>query len=305
MTAWALSVRQPRFPSDDWSGVTTRVTYDIDPAVFYRARLTLLTPYADLAAQYERGAGLTLGGGAGSLLDLALAAPALLPALAPLTLRYQRLRFEQGWVALSNSGALRERQAFRTQLDEGEARWRTLDAPRGALWVTARYQSRAMPRQIYLTEEVTTGVDEQGNETSSGVYYDVSEQLLWTPTATLELGVQAALRPAESLEVTLGLGVGGGGYELRTPLGGALLDEGRLASLSFNVGAELCFPLSELLALKVAYDLQGQALSPMGLPAGLERALSAEAGADLEGLSLSFHTVDLLSRLWLSLALTL
>ncbi len=296
MTAWVMAISQRREEADDWSGVTSSVRYRVDPTAFYRARLTLLTEYADIALQYELHAGLSLGDGSGSLLDLALAAPALIPALAPLSVRYQRLRFEEGRVDLNLGGAPTERQTFRTQLDEVEARWQVITEGEGAAWVTGRYRASAMPRQIYLTESATAG---------SQAHYDISDQLLWVPATTVELGVQGVASYEDALELSFGVSLGGGPYELRTPLEGTLLDEGHLLSASFQLGAALRVPLSELLALKVAYDLRGQLLSPLGLPDALERELREDPSVGLTNLSLGFHTVDLLNRFWLSLALTL
>lgn len=296
MTAWVMAISERRDDGDDWAGVTSRVQYRIDPTAFYRARLTLLTAYADIVAQYELHSGLNLGGGSGSLLDLALAAPALIPALAPLSLRYQRLRFEEGRVDLTVDGLPTERQTFRTQLDEAEVRWQVMDQEQAGIWVTGRYRESATPRQIYLTEAITS---------DSSAHYDISDQLLWVPTTTLELGLIASVSQSEALDVTFGIGLGGGSYELRTPLEGALLDQGSLMSLSFQLGVSLTVPLSELLALKVAYDLRGQVLSPLGLPKELERELREDPTVGLSDLSLGFNTIDLLNRFWLSLALTL
>ena len=77
-----------------------------------------------------------------------------------------------------------------------------------------------------------------------------------------------------------------------------------MAILGFKAGVHYELPLASFISLKASYQVQGRAFSPNGLPDQLEQELTDEAW-NLDGLHLSFGTVDLLHRVGLSLVLRL
>ena len=307
MTAWLYDVKPMRSESDDWSNVTKSAKYRIDPTAFYRLQLTALTRWIDVSVQYELHSGLSLGTGGGSLLDLALGLPELVPFLSPLSLHYQRLRFERGEANLEVHGLLIERQRFRSEIDQFELRWLTLGGASSALSLTGRYHQRALPRQIYLQERVVI-VDDFGDEEgeSFDAYYDISDQLLYVPTESYELGVLAELNLFSSLHFALGAGIGFGSYELQTPLEGQKLDSGTLFSLGVDCALRAHIPLLDWLELTLAYEVKIASLVPLGLPSKLNRELKSEFAqegeeVDLSDFSLSFGSLDVLQRFWMGL----
>jgi hypothetical protein len=253
----------------------------------------------DLNLTYESRLGLSLLGERGSLLGLALAAPALIPQLAPLSLHYQRVRFEEGEVSLQDERAgIVERQTFRIALTDYELRWAL--TPSGGISLTGAMRERAAPRHIYLMETLSGG----GEGESYSRYYGISDQLLWTPSSTLDVGLAFHHQLTEDFSLEAACALGGGSYELLTPLEGSKLDQGRLFTFSFRAGLHYEQAISERVTLKASYSLQGQHLGPIGLPDEIERSFKAE-GVTPGDLSLSFGTLDLLHRGWLSLIITL
>ena len=295
-TIWSFKSPLLETSSDDWSEVSRRASYQIKPSLFYRGQLRLYSRLIDLSITYASREGVSFLGSEGSLLDLVISTSSLVPALAPLSMHLQRARFTQGQVTLNQDqiGAI-EHQIFSMEVNRYEARWQ-LDAG-GAIGsaVTYAYDLRALPRQIYLEERIQISDQE-----SAYAYYDISDQLLWTKSELYEIGSVIDLPIGEQLQFTLGAGLGFGSYDLLTPIEGVLLDEGSLLSFSFKAGAKYSLPLSSWLSLCTSYELSGLGLGAVGLPSKLKRELSAD-GVDLDGLSLSFGTVDFLHRVWFSL----
>jgi hypothetical protein len=250
----------------------------------------------DLSAAYESEEGVSFMGDQGSLLELGLGLPSLIPGLEPLSLRYQRVRFEEGSVSLHDErrGDL-ERQRFEMKLDDYELLWTIPSDQALAVSFVGGYHERAMPRQIYLQEYIDLNEDE-----SYSAYYAVSDQLLWVPSQSVDLGFRVSVFPMERWGVNLALAIGGGAYQLLTPLEGEQLDQGWLATLSGGAGLQYELPLSEWLDLKLSYQAQVNLLAPMSLPDKLRRELKSE-GLDTSGFSMSFGTLDVLHRLWCSL----
>ena len=157
------------------------------------------------------------------------------------------------------------------------------------------YDQRALPRHIYLEERL--GLNAEDNYS---IYYDISDQLLWTPINSYDLGAELKAGLTAHLQITLAAFIALGSYELLTPLEGDLLDQGSLVLLGFKAGLNYEVPLASFLSLKASYQVRGRAYSPTGLPDQLEQELSEEL-EDLDGIHLSFASIDLLHRVGLSL----
>ena len=305
-TLWDFNSPLIRSNDDDWTESEAEARYQVSPQVMYRGQLRLYSRFIDLDINYESKAGLSFLSEQGTWLDLAFALPELIPALAPLSLSYRRVRFANGKVDLINwnTGPV-ERQKFEMYVDRYEARWVLMESltqrlsPPNRLYLFFAYDQRAIPRHIYLEERVR--IDE---ENSYSVYYGISDQLLWTPIDSYDLGTEIRAGFGSHLQVNMGVSVGLGSYELLSPLSGELIDKGSLAILGFKAGVHYELPLASFISLKASYQVQGRAFSPNGLPDQLEQELTDEAW-NLDGLHLSFGTVDLLHRVGLSLVLRL
>ena len=305
-TLWDFNSALSKSEQDDWESAEAEARYQISPSVMYRGQLRLYSRLLDLDINYESKKGISLLSEQGSWLDIAFALPTLVPVLAPLSLSYRRVRFADGQVDLNDwqEGVI-ERQKFAMHIDRYEARWLLLDGPeqhdisRSQFSLFFAYDQRALPRHIYLEERVRLNKEE-----SYSVYYGISDQLLWTPSDSYDLGAELRASLSQNLQVNFALSLGLGSYELLTPLTGKQLDHGSMAVLGFKAGLDYELPLSRFLSLKGSYRVEGRALSPTGLPQQLEQELEAEEW-NLDELSLSFGTVDLLHRFGLSLVLRL
>ena len=293
-----LSFNAPRLETqdDDWSTVSRRGRYHVDPSLFYRAKLNLYSRYIDLSVHYEGREGVKFLGDQGSLLGLIFAIPELIPDLAPLSFHLHRARFTQGSVSLFEEqvGQI-EQQIFSMEVNRYEARWRQSSFEQVDLSVLFAYDLRALPRHIYLEERVKLNEQE-----SYSIYYDISDQLLWTRSALYDFGGEAIIPIGDHLRLNLGAAIGFGSYELRTPVEGELLDEGMLLGFSLSTGLDCEYPLLSWLSIRASYQLRVLGLSPVGLPTKMEQEFKSE-GLDLEDLALSFGTADLLHRAWFSL----
>ena len=299
-TLWSFDAPQLRTSSDDWSLAEASPKYRVQSTLLYRGDLRLFTSLLDLSAAYESRAGVSFLGARGSLLDLATSIPQALTGLESLSFHYQRVRFEEGEVTLNDEryGAL-ERQRFAMKLDDYELRWAQLLDPTLMLTFKGAWRSRAMPRHIYLEERVNEG---EGDAYS--VYYAISDQLLWVPTQVIDLGLSALMRLSAALTIEIGAGLGGGDYQLLTPLEGELLDGGELLSLSTSWGVSYDLPLTPWLDLRCSYHGQLLFLEPYELPRGIKKDIQSE-GLDDDPFTLAFGGRDLLQRFWLSLIIHL
>jgi len=294
-TFWMFSGFQYRSSKDDWSEVFTEVEYDVEPEYLYRLRLSALTRWTSISMAYETKQGLSFLDDRGTLLDLLIA----FPWLDRWSTRYRRARFDAGEVKLFDELGLVEVQTFRFEIDQYELHY-ALDGPRGvAFSVFGRYQERAMPRQIFL--KYSTPDDDENEE--GDIFFDVSDQLLWVPTTVGELGLSiASAGQSSGFSGHFDFAFGLGGYELRTPLAGVLLDEGSLATVSAGAGLAYLLPMGRYFALRFAYALRMHVPLPIGLPEKMEDRLDDEF--DASDFSLSFGGSDILQRSTISLIMT-
>jgi len=296
-TLWSFSAPQMRSFDDDWSLAEASPKYQVSPTILYRGDLRLFTRLIDASVAYESRSGLSFMGEEGSLLDLAFSLPRLLPELDPLSLHYRRVRFAEGHVSLTeHGGAEIERQRFEMALDDYELWWSLGELPQTSVTLKVGWHERALPRHIYLQETVNAGEDN-----SYSIYYAISDQLLWTPSQSLDVGVNMTLH-LDPLTIALGGSLGGGSYELQTPLEGERLDQGSLLTLAGSWGLHYEQPLTSWLSLRLSYEGWLLALEPLSLPAELKRELRVD-GEDLSDLSLSFGSRDLVQKFWLSVLL--
>lgn len=293
-TLWIFDAPQLRSESDDWSDAQASPQYRVNSTILFRGDVRVFTRWIDLSAAYESRAGIQFMGDQGSLLDLATSFPRFFTALDPLSFHYQRIRFAEGHVTLEDErvGDL-ERQRFSMRLDDYELWWDFNLELDTKLTFKIAWRERAMPRHIYLEEHRSDGEDQ-----SYSAYYAISDQLLWTPTQTLDFGLNALVH-FEPFIFEMGGGIGGGVYELQTPLEGTLLDEGSLMSLFFSWGFHYEYPFADWVIMRLSYQGQLLSLNPLSLPNRIKHEVEKEI--DTSDLSLSFGTYDVLQKLWLSL----
>jgi hypothetical protein len=302
-TMWQFNSPLLKSSDDDWSEVDTKAVYQITPTILYRGQLSLYSRWLDLSVSYETKTGVKFLGEKGSLLNLAFALPDLIPTLAPLSLSYQRVRFAEGVVSLKDSGfGTIERQGFEMDIDRYEGRWLlNHGASQGlsTMSIFMGYDRRGVPRHVFLKENISLGEGE-----SYDIYTDISDQLLWTVSKIWDVGLALHIQASDSISLLTDVSVGFGSYQMFTPLEGISLDRGDLIGLGFKVGVEYAVPITPWFTLKASYMVKGRGLVPVGLPNRLTEELIREE-VDIDDLSLSFGTIDLLQRAWVSLVFNL
>ena len=278
----------PKTSSGDWDGVTHIADYHIPATPSYRALVNLSTRHGDLSVSYQAREGVDFLGSGGSLFDIMVA----VPWLERWSLGYKRVRFEEGSVTLKNRGMPIEQQAFSFEASEMRLSYQALDLGGAGLQVWGRLHERGLPRQLYLAY--------QADSEDAITYYDISDQLLWVDASAIDIGFEigGGSEGEAGWMWNFGMGLGGGTYELRTPLGGAGLDRGSLLSIPLYGTLSYRLPLSASTGLKFNYHCAALFLEPLGLPDQLEDELSEEE--DISGLSISFGSIDISQHLWLS-----
>lgn len=279
----------PQRLGDSGGDIMYRAEYRVSPSVSYQAMMTLLTPYAAVSVGYVGREGVSFMGAEGSGLDVKLA----VPWLARWSVGYQAVSFKNGAVRLLEDNTPIERQSFTFEATEYRLQYQAVQHRELSVALWGRWHQRGLPRQIYLAESL--------GEEEPTLYFDISDQLLWIESRAIDVGFEVSGYSAERSGWlwSFGLGVGGGGYELRTPLGNSGLDRGTLLTLPIYAKLGYRVPLNDVLGIKFDYSLELLMLEPIGLPDQLERELEEEG--DISGLSLSFGSLDVSQRVWMSL----
>ena len=286
MTWWRYDPISAHGDDPVFDQVTTEEIYDIKAIDMMRIAGDLETPWFRLALAYEtdRGFGVV---DPSLLVDLAL----VVSGLEDVTFKLTTLDFNSGTVRLVSreDGSTLQRADFSVQMTTAELRYRILDA----LFIYGRFTDYALPRNVYLRENMGTSEDPWYH------YYQISDQLLRVDTevGSVGLGGEGRVGDPSATQLIFGgyFGVGLGPYRLTTLYSEDRLDDGWLAEVRF--GAELA--IERHLLGPLSAGLRGTAslflLSPLGLPDGVEEDLESE-GIDTGGFSLSFGTVELLSQ---------
>ncbi len=266
----------------DWAGVTTTEEYEIDALHLYRAALAFRTSLLRLEVAYESDRGFDLGGPPSSLLDLALNLAAL-PWLDGLTLAYRDLDFRHGEARLLSraDGTELERAPFRVTLRQGELRY-TWDS---GLHVLGRYMAYALPRNVYLREDVD----------GFPVYHQVSEHLHQVDADLWLVGAGFGTRAGPGWDAGIRLAIGVGPYDLNALDTGERLDEGLVAGTFAAGHLGYRWQLAPWFSVGLKDEIALSALQPLGLSDGLDARLRAE-GLDASAFALDFGGVEVFNH---------
>ena len=302
-SGWYFSPFDAKFNDDEgkrnWDNVATKEEYKLQPIGFYGVDSILETDHFSLQLNYERG-DFSASLSSSSLLNFGFQLRGI-PHVDRVRFNTTVLDFYGGKARLLDRGTdavvdeadfemKMRRFSFSYQIEEGR--------------IVGEYLDYSIPRNIYI--QLKQGEDDNATYT----YFPVSDQLLQVGAKVAMLGAEfdnrevdfdnGLLQPFDpDMPVTYGgaLLIGGGPYTIQELRTGTELDKGHLVTVGLKGHLLVQHSFGKYISVGSSLDMSLYMFQGIGLPDQMDE-FAEQQGVETDDLSVSFGTVDTLSRIY-------